>query len=138
MSRKGHGRGKRRRLAIGLLASAIILGIGVVVVLGVVFRYGPLGPFSPVYVLGERPVRMTGTIDKKAVDEGPERAGQLYDLLSRASSPGRNKCVTLGTVALRYPSGKSVDVRVGCCTAWINGESWHVGNSALSQFFNCK
>lgn len=81
------------------------------------------------------PIRLTGTVWEHEIDEGPERAAAFQKLISRGTKPGQNKCAMLGKVTFHYASGESRTIRVGCCTAWIDGESWHVGGSAVKNFF---
>lgn len=127
----------RKKLKIGLLAVLGFLGIGLLVAASKL-GYGPLAESNAVRIYHDEPVHITGKFDRRDVDLGPEPARQLHTLLSRATSPGRNKCAELGDVTLHYASGKSVDIQVGCCTAWINGKSWHVGGDAMRKFFEAQ
>lgn len=81
------------------------------------------------------PIRLTGTVWEHEIDEGPERAAAFQKLISRGTKPGQNRCAMLGEVTFHYASGESRTIRIGCCTAWIDEESWHVGGSAVKNFF---
>lgn len=125
----------RKKIVIGLLVVLAVVGVGLLIVAGKL-GYGPLTESNAVRIYGDDPVRITGTIEGKAIDEGPDRASELHNLLTHATSPGIAKCKMLGTVTLHYASGRTIDMRIGCCTVWIDWKSWDVGDSALRKFFS--
>jgi hypothetical protein len=81
------------------------------------------------------PTRLSGFVHGQPIDEGADRAAAFQAMLAQATTPGQNNCQGLGPVTLHYASGDTKTVGLGCCTVWIDGKSWHLGDNAGEQFF---
>jgi hypothetical protein len=127
----------RKKIRVAVLVVLGVLGLAALFVAGKLGR-GPLKESNAVRIYNDEPVRITGKIEDHEIDQGADKARGLHTLLVHATSPGLNKCARYGFVTLHYASGRTVDIQVGCCTAWINHKSWHVGDGAMRNFFDAK